>query len=104
VSPVPNGVRASSLDARWIKSRHSNAEGNCVEFAALADGAVAIRNSRDPDGPALVCTPAEVTAFLAGAKDGEFDHLVQSHRAPGCGTQRPISAGDMGLGVPPALG
>ena len=74
--PVQNGVRASALDARWTKSRHSNAEGNCVEVAALTDGGIALRNSRDPDGPALVYTPAEVAAFLAGAKDGEFDHLL----------------------------
>ncbi|GGJ26879.1 DUF397 domain-containing protein [Streptomyces brasiliensis] len=77
MSPVPNGVRASSLDARWIKSRRSNAEGNCVEVAPLVDGAIALRNSRDPDGPALVYTSAELAAFLAGAKEGEFDHLVQ---------------------------
>ncbi|MFJ8790714.1 DUF397 domain-containing protein [Streptomyces sp. NPDC102462] len=76
MSPVPNGVRASSLDVRWIKSRHSNAEGNCVEVAALSGGCVAMRNSRDPDGPALVYTPAEMAAFLAGAKDGEFDNLL----------------------------
>ncbi|MEU4659941.1 DUF397 domain-containing protein [Streptomyces sp. NPDC023723] len=73
--PVHNGVQASSLDASWTKSRHSNAEGNCVEVARV-DGGIALRNSRDPDGPALVYTPAEVAAFLAGAKDGEFDHLV----------------------------
>ncbi|MEU5046345.1 DUF397 domain-containing protein [Streptomyces griseorubiginosus] len=74
---VQNGVRASSLDARWVKSRHSNAEGNCVEVASLIDGGVAVRNSRYPDGPALVYTPAEVAAFVAGAKDGEFDHLLR---------------------------
>ncbi|GGS64908.1 DUF397 domain-containing protein [Streptomyces griseoviridis] len=73
--PIHNGVQASSLDASWTKSRHSNAEGNCVEVARV-DGGIALRNSRDPDGPALVYTPAEVAAFLAGAKDGEFDHLV----------------------------
>ncbi|WP_406723711.1 DUF397 domain-containing protein [Streptomyces sp. GD-15H] len=73
---VRNGVRASSLGACWTKSRHSNAEGNCVEVAPLSDGGVAMRNSRDPDGPALVYTAAELAAFLAGAKDGEFDHLV----------------------------
>ncbi|MEV2212292.1 DUF397 domain-containing protein [Streptomyces sp. NPDC050997] len=74
--PVRNGVRASSLNARWIKSRYSNAEGNCVEVATLVDGEVAMRNSRDPDGPALIYTPAEVAAFVAGAKEGEFDHLL----------------------------
>jgi hypothetical protein len=76
VPGVRNGVRASQLDARWIKSRHSNAEGNCVEVAPLTGGGIAVRNSRDPDGPALIYTPAELAAFLAGAKDGEFDHLV----------------------------
>ena len=76
VPPVRNGVQASSLDACWIKSRHSNAEGNCVEVAPLVDGGIAMRNSRDPDGPALVYTAAEVAAFVAGAKDGEFDHLL----------------------------
>ncbi|MER5451683.1 DUF397 domain-containing protein [Streptomyces sp. CdTB01] len=76
MSSIPNGVRASSLDVRWLKSRHSNAEGNCVEVAALAEGGVAMRNSRDPHGPALIYTPAEVAAFLAGVRDGEFDHLL----------------------------
>jgi len=76
VPTAQNGVRASSLGVRWIKSRHSNAEGNCVEVASLGDGSIAMRNSRDPEGPALVYTPAEITAFLAGAKEGEFDHLV----------------------------
>ncbi|MFF8970149.1 DUF397 domain-containing protein [Streptomyces sp. NPDC014995] len=73
---MPNGVRASALGVRWIKSSHSNAEGNCVEMAVLEGGVVAMRNSRDPDGPALVYTPAEVAAFVAGAKGGEFDHLL----------------------------
>ncbi|MEU0061323.1 DUF397 domain-containing protein [Streptomyces sp. NPDC006334] len=76
MSSVPNGVRASELGVRWIKSSHSNAEGNCVEVASLEGGGVAMRNSRDPEGPALVYTPAELAAFLAGAKGGEFDHLL----------------------------
>jgi hypothetical protein len=76
VPSVRNGVRASSLGVDWIKSRHSNAEGNCVEVAALPEGGIAMRTSRDPHGPALVYTPVEVAAFLAGVKDGEFDHLL----------------------------
>ena len=42
----------------------------------LPAGAVAVRNSRDPRGPALVYTRAELTAFLLGAKNGEFDDLM----------------------------
>ncbi|MCX4766982.1 DUF397 domain-containing protein [Streptomyces sp. NBC_01275] len=76
MSSVPNGVQASALDVRWMKSSHSSAQGNCVEVAALDGGDVALRNSRDPHGPALVYTPAELAAFVAGAKDGEFDHLL----------------------------
>nr|WP_202554282.1 DUF397 domain-containing protein [Streptomyces sp. SID4936] len=60
----------------WQKSRHSNSQGSCVEFAKLPDGDVAMRNSRHPDGPALVYTPAEIEALLLGVKDGEFDHLI----------------------------
>ncbi|MFE6475678.1 DUF397 domain-containing protein [Streptomyces rochei] len=73
-----NGLPAQNISGvLWIKSSHSNATGgNCVEVAALPGGGVALRNSRDPHGPALVYSPAEITAFLAGAKAGEFDHLT----------------------------
>jgi Domain of unknown function (DUF397) len=72
-----NGTAATELvGASWRKSSHSNSQGNCVEFAALADGSVAMRNSRDPQGPALIYTRAEISALLSGAKDGEFDDLA----------------------------
>ena len=60
----------------WQKSHHSNPSGECVEMAALPSTGIAIRNSRDPDGPALICSKAEVGAFIEGAKNGEFDLLV----------------------------
>ncbi|MFC5723770.1 DUF397 domain-containing protein [Streptomyces gamaensis] len=72
-----NGMAATDLrGVVWRKSRHSNSQGSCVEFAKLPGGAVAVRNSRFPDGPALVYTPAEIEAMLLGVKDGEFDDLV----------------------------
>ncbi|MDG4823958.1 DUF397 domain-containing protein [Asanoa sp. WMMD1127] len=74
---IKNGVAAPSLgDLTWVKSRYSGAQGNCVELARLTDGTVALRNSRDPGGAALLFTPAEITAMFAGVRDGEFDHLV----------------------------
>lgn len=70
-------AHASELTgADWRKSTYSGSQGNCVEFAALPDGSVAMRNSRDPQGPAIVYTRAEIGAMLAGAKDGEFDDLA----------------------------
>lgn len=69
-----NGMPASAITgARWMKSTRSGPTGgNCVEVAFLPDGEVAMRNSRQPDGPALVFTRGEWDAFLGGARDGEF--------------------------------
>lgn len=76
--PTSNGTPAGELGAvRWQKSRRSNSQGNCVELAQVADDHVAVRNSRHPDGPALVYTRDEMTVFIEGAKDGDFDHLLR---------------------------
>jgi len=48
-------------------------EGGCVAVAALEDGAIAVRDSKVADGPALVFTPTEWSAFVAGVRNGEFD-------------------------------
>jgi hypothetical protein len=72
-----NGVAATHLpEVRWQKSRSSGSRGNCVEMARLPSGEVALRNSRDPHGPVLIYTPAEIEALIQGAKDGDFDNLI----------------------------
>lgn len=68
-----NGQSADLIPgADWRKSSFSGYQGNCVEVAELDSGDVAVRNSRFPEGPALVFTPAEWTAFVSGVEIGEF--------------------------------
>lgn len=57
----------------WRSSSRSDADGQRVEVASLPDGFMAVRDSTQPDGPALIFTPAEWDAFVGGVQDGEFD-------------------------------
>ena len=60
-----------SIDsALWRKSSYSGSNGgNCVEVAALAGGRRAVRDSKDPDGPALLFSPADWRAFTAALRN-----------------------------------
>jgi Domain of unknown function (DUF397) len=58
--------------ARWIRSRACSADG-CVEVAHLSGGMVALRDSKDTGKTAHVFDRQEWAAFIAGAKNGEFD-------------------------------
>jgi Domain of unknown function (DUF397) len=58
--------------ADWLKSSYSSNGGDCVEVARNLPGVVAVRDSKDPAGPALVFTADGWRAFVSGARAGEF--------------------------------
>lgn len=59
--------------AVWCKSSHSQGDANtCVEVATNMPSIVAVRDSVDPDGPALAFSPAEWRAFTGRLKNGEL--------------------------------
>jgi hypothetical protein len=57
---------------RWVRSLACSSDG-CVEVAHLADGSVALRDSKDVRKAAHVFDRDEWAAFIAGVKNGEFD-------------------------------
>ncbi|MEV7968483.1 DUF397 domain-containing protein [Sphaerisporangium sp. NPDC088356] len=69
-------------NATWRKSSYTGSNGgNCVEVAELAGVTdspddtelIAVRDSKNPDGPKLFFTSAEWDAFVNGVKANEFD-------------------------------
>lgn len=56
-----------SRDRRWLKSSHSQNDGECIE---LSDDLRYLRDSKDPDGTTL---RVDVGAFLAAVKSGRFE-------------------------------
>jgi hypothetical protein len=66
-------MRLDTSTPAWRKSRFCNGAAACVEFTHLADGNVAVRDSKQQDGPVLVFTSGEWAAFTEGVRAGEFD-------------------------------
>ncbi len=74
---IHNGMRAAELGPDgWRKPWSSPNGGDCLEARKLPGGRVALRQSTDPDSPALILEPHEIRAFIQGAKTGLADELL----------------------------
>lgn len=59
--------------ARWRKSTRSGGNGgDCVEVADNIPEVVAVRDSKDPNGPALTFASHGWTTFLTAVRQGEL--------------------------------
>lgn len=66
-------MNREALETATFRTANGCSDKSCVEVA-LADGIVGLRDSKDKGrGPVLAFTEPEWEAFLAGAKNGEFD-------------------------------
>ncbi|HEY3259202.1 MAG TPA: DUF397 domain-containing protein [Pseudonocardiaceae bacterium] len=65
-------IDSDTAAVRWTTSSFCDAEG-CVAIARLADGQIAVADSKDSNGSELIFTAAEWAAFVAGVRAGEFD-------------------------------
>ena len=73
---IHNGMCAGDLGTEGWRRPWGGDDGDSVEVMRLTDGRVALRRSTDPEGPALIYTHGEISAFLRGAKAGQADFLV----------------------------
>lgn len=74
---IRNGMPAASLGPEnWRKPWSGTNGGECLEAKKLPDGRIALRQSTDPEGPALILESDEIRAFVTGAKTGLADFLL----------------------------
>jgi hypothetical protein len=73
---IRNGMPAADLGSHGWSRPWSDNGGSCLEARKLPGGRVALRQSADPDSPALILEPGEIRAFVQGAKAGLADDFL----------------------------
>ncbi|MQY15659.1 hypothetical protein SRB5_58470 [Streptomyces sp. RB5] len=63
---------ASTLMVTWVKSSYSDTGAQCVELAVVDADRGAVRDSKNPSGPALLFPRESLRMFVAAAASGEF--------------------------------
>ena len=74
--PIRNGMPAADLGPDGWRKPWSDNGGSCLGAKKLPGGQIALRQSSDLVGPALILEPGEIRAFIGGAKAGLADDLL----------------------------
>ncbi|MFJ6776793.1 DUF397 domain-containing protein [Kitasatospora sp. NPDC091257] len=61
--------------ASWVKSTYSQQGGDCLEVARGSRALMPVRDSKDPQGPALVFPAEAWVSFVAAVLSGEFGEV-----------------------------
>lgn len=72
INPTTGRLSDPPDAAVWRKASKSGTHGNCVEVASNLPGVVAMRDSKNPDGPKLTLDPTSWSRFLAALRQGAF--------------------------------
>ncbi|GHF82776.1 hypothetical protein GCM10018790_70630 [Kitasatospora xanthocidica] len=67
--------RVDLASAAWFRSSYSNNGGDCIEVTADFPGLAPVRDSKDPQGPALLFPSAAWESFVAAVRGGEFGDI-----------------------------
>ncbi|APD18554.1 hypothetical protein SEA_PICARD_24 [Streptomyces phage Picard] len=67
---------ASTLPVAWWKSSYSDSGAQCVECGIVDADTVAVRDSKDPHGPALLLARGQVSAFVDAVAAGKFGGIA----------------------------
>ncbi|MFJ9680953.1 DUF397 domain-containing protein [Streptomyces sp. NPDC101194] len=65
-------IRQGATD-KWTKSSYSGGNGACVEVKSPLAQAIAVRDSKAPEGPSITFVPAAWNAFVRDIGKGAID-------------------------------
>lgn len=66
-------MKVTTAAIRWRVSSYSGHNGACVEAGCLDGNWAAVRDSKQPEGPAIALGPDMWQAFVVGVRAGAYD-------------------------------
>jgi hypothetical protein len=70
--PDESAPASKAFSSAWRKSTRSIGNGQCIEAAQLSDGRLAMRDSTDKTGPAILLAEAAWHLFIKKVKDDQI--------------------------------